>query len=67
MYRGGNAGTLEVTESGLALPLYDHAVNTLASTTDTWNFYLRGVKVATVVLTYSDSGKGTLIDAQRTF
>lgn len=66
MIRDGG-GSLHVTESGLGLPFYDNAVNTAASTTDTWNFYARSVKVATVVLTYSDSTKATLIQAQRTF
>jgi hypothetical protein len=61
MFRAG--GPVEVTESGLALPLYDYVSNAPTATTDVFSFKLGGASgllVATVTLTFTDATKATL-------
>lgn len=62
-------GPTEVTESGLALPLYDYVSNAPTSTTDVYSFYRGGpggLHVATVTLVFTDDTKGTLSTVTKT-
>jgi len=51
---------------GLAPGLYDKVSLTQTSLTDVYTFTLAGVTVGVVTLTFTDSSKGTLADAERT-
>ena len=58
------SGVLEVSETGLNLPIYD-AVDNLDATASTdvfkfWQGGLSGLKVATVTIVYTDSSKATI-------
>lgn len=63
MYRNG--GVTEVTESGLALPVYDAVDNSGATAdTDVFVFFLGGLgglQVATVTITYTDATKAQIL------
>ncbi len=61
--------SLEVTESGLRLPVYDYVSNATASTSDTYTFRIGGsggLVVCVVALTFTDSSKETLSTVTRT-
>jgi len=48
---------------GFQIPVHDHLALTVATTTDTWVYKTggaAGTTVATVLITYTDSGKGTI-------
>jgi len=48
---------------GMSIPAHDHLALTVATTTDTWVYKTggaAGTTVATVLVTYTDSGKGTI-------
>ena len=48
---------------GMSIPAHDHLALTVAATTDTWVYKTggaAGTTVATVLITYTDSGKGTI-------
>lgn len=54
---------------GLGVPQWDYTALVQASTTDTWAFKTGGSggsTVATVVITYTDSGKGTISNITKT-
>lgn len=59
MFRQSGAA-LEVTESGLALPLYTAFTVAYGLTTQTYTFRYHGTIVATVTLTYTDDTYATL-------
>lgn len=66
MFRPSSIG--EITESGLALPLYDYVSNSNGSTVDIWTFKIGGSGgsvVCTVTLTYADSTKAALLTVVR--
>jgi hypothetical protein len=55
--------------SGMAVPLWDYVALVEASTTDTWTFReggSGGTIVSVVVITYTDSSKGTIANVERT-
>lgn len=55
--------------SGLAMPGYDYISLAQASTTDTYTFKsggASGATVATIVITFTDSGKGTISTVVKT-
>jgi hypothetical protein len=57
------------TKAALGLPIYDYAALVSAATTDTWTYRLGGAVgsvVATVVVTYTDSTKATILTVLRT-
>ena len=54
--------------SGFGISEYDYAGLTEAATTDTWVFKTGGASgstVATVTITYTDSGKGTISKVEK--
>jgi hypothetical protein len=54
---------------GLSIPIYDYAALAQGSTTDVWTFKTGGAGgslVATVTITYTDSGKGTISTVVKT-
>ena len=66
MYRG--ASVAATTDTGFGLPPYDDVQKTATTALiDTYNYYRNAVKVATVVVTYSDSAHADFLRAQRTF
>lgn len=66
-----SGGSLEVTEGGLSIPLYD-AVDNSGATADTDLFlFIRGpliggVEVARVLVTYTDATKSQILTVERT-
>lgn len=55
--------------SGISLPVWDYCSLTQASTTDTWVFKTGGsggTTRATITVTYTDSGKGTISTVVKT-
>lgn len=61
-------GPAEVTESGLALPIYDYVANAPTSLTDVYTFYQGGsggTAVAVVTIVYTDASKGTIASVTR--
>lgn len=70
MYRQSGSA-LEVTESGLALPLYDYVLNTTPGT-DTMTLVFRlggasGTIVAHVTVVFTDTAHTDVISITRTF
>lgn len=65
-----SGSSLEVSESGLALPIYDAVDNSGATAdTDVFVFYLGGLSgtpVATVTITYTDATKSQLLTVVKT-
>jgi hypothetical protein len=62
-------GVKEVTEAGLALPVYDYVSNASGATSDTYSFYRGGsggLKVATVAIVYYASDKATIQTVTKT-
>ncbi len=58
-----SGGSLEVTESGLGLPIYDYVANAPTSLTDVYTFYVGGSggrAVAIVTIVYTDTTKATI-------
>lgn len=54
---------------GMKIPAHDYLALTEASTTDTWVYKTGGASgttVATIVITYTDSGKGTISNVTKT-
>ena len=54
---------------GMKIPSHDYISLTQASTTDTWTYKTGGASgtiVATIVITYTDSGKGTISNVTKT-
>ena len=61
-------GVLKIA-SGFNIPINDYISLTQATLTDTWVFKTGGVggtTVATITITYTDSGKGTISTVART-
>ena len=55
------------TISGMLVGIvFDDVQNTPSTYTDTFKFYLTGLLVATIVITYSDTAKNNFLRAQRT-
>lgn len=66
---GVRSPTLEVTESGLALPVYDYVTNAPTSTTDVYTFKVggsSGTRVAQVTIVFTDNTKTTLSSVTKT-
>jgi hypothetical protein len=65
-----SSGSLEVTQGGLSIPLYDAVDNSGATAnTDLFVFYLHGLggtEVCRVLITYTDSSKSQILTVQRT-
>lgn len=65
-----SGGSLEVTESGLGIPIWDALDNSGATTTtDLFIFYrngLGGTEVARVLVTYTDTTKSQILTVQKT-
>jgi len=54
---------------GMEIPAHDYISLTQAATTDTWTYKTGGaggITVATIVVTYTDSGKGTISNVAKT-
>ncbi len=66
-----SGGSLEVSESGLALPLYDYLLNTTPGTdTDTLVFRIGGASgmiVAEVVVVFTDTAHSDILSVTRTY
>jgi len=65
----GISGYPAYTTTGLGIGIYDYVSLTQAALTDTYTFKTGGVggtTIATVVLTFTDSGKGTLSTVVKT-
>lgn len=68
MERGAGQG-LQVTESGLQLPVYDYVSNAPTSDTDVYTFRFGGsggTVVCVVTIVYTDTSKGTISTVTRT-
>ncbi len=69
---GTSAGQPIISLAGAGLInnlTYDYAAQTQAATTDTWTFKTGGsggTTVAVIVITYTDSGKATISNVERT-
>lgn len=65
-----SGGSLEVTESGLGLPIYDAVDNSGATaTSDLFIFKLgglSGLEVARVLVNYTDNTKSTILNVLKT-
>lgn len=60
---------LEVTESGLCMPVYDYVSNASTDTSDTFTFKTGGASgliVCVVAIVYTDDTKGTISTVTRT-
>ena len=54
---------------GMEIPAHDYISLTEGSTTDTWTYKTggsSGTTVATVLITYTDTGKGTIASVTKT-